>query len=89
MKIFIDNGHGRDTAGKRSPDRINRPDPRGRDCRVSVAINIKTVGIAEIFQPNNDYLNLVFYICRKIANIKNKSIIMDSYQLKAGLTPAK
>lgn len=44
--------------------------------RVSVAINIKTVGIAEIFQPNNDYLNLVFYICRKIANIKNQSMVI-------------
>lgn len=52
-------------------------------------MSINTAVIAIKFQPNNEYLNLVLYICKKSANMKNQSIVtMDSYQLKAGLTPA-
>ena len=60
MKIFIDNGHGLMTAGKRSPDGQFREPFYNREIAKRVVSNLRDRGLdAELLVPEDDDISLV------------------------------
>ena len=59
MKIFIDNGHGLMTAGKRSPDGLFREPFYNREIARRVVSDLKDRGLdAELLVPEDDDISL-------------------------------
>ena len=88
MKIFIDNGHGLMTAGKRSPDGQFREPFYNREIARRVVSNLRDRGLdAELLVPEDDDISLAERVRRINAAcflLGKQNVILVSTR---GLTP--
>ena len=87
MKILIDNGHGLDTSGKRSPDGTLREAIYNREIARRIVLNLVDRGYdAELLVPEDDDISLAERVSRVNAYCKalgNRNIILVSIHVNA------
>ncbi len=87
MKILIDNGHGRDTAGKRSPDNKLQEWKYTREIANAVVFRLGSMGYdAELLVPELDDIPLLERVHRvnvKCNSLGRKNVIMVSIHCNA------
>lgn len=87
MKILIDNGHGLNTSGKRSPDGTLREAIYNREIARRIVLNLVDRGYdAELLVPEDDDISLAERVSRVNAYCKalgNRNIILVSIHVNA------
>ena len=87
MKIFIDNGHGLMTAGKRSPDGQFREPFFNREIAIRVVSDLKDRGLdAELLVPEDDDISLAERVRRVNAAcflLGNQNVVLVSIHVNA------
>lgn len=87
MKILIDNGHGQNTPGKRSPDGKFREATYTREIARRIVADLKDRGYdAELLVPETEDISLEHRVCRVNAHCKafgNSNVILVSIHINA------